>query len=280
LTRRLIWRRYVLLNKLFSLLKTGDVMKSIFTIPAIVCLALGLMSCGGKNEQPATNANSSNMGATADGSNGESIPRELTPEQIEARKFLEQGNELARKDEDQAAADIYQKAISLDPDFPDAHLRLAMSLEVLGKKDEAEEEYKKAAEAYQKYVRHNQKDARAHFNMGLAYNRLGKPEESVKAFRQAVKLEPENSDNQYELGIAYGKTRLYQESVNALQKSLEIDPDNYRAQEALETAKINLQRWQAMVKQQEAIAKRQGAKNANGANANTSANLSPTPETP
>ncbi len=256
------------------------VMKPIFIILAIVCLALSLMSCGGKNEQPAVNANSSNLSATADGTTEESGPRELTAEQIEARKVFEQGNELARKDEDQAAADIYQRAISLDPDFPDAHLRLAMSLEVLGKKDEAEEEYKKAAEAYQKYVRHNQKDAKAHFNMGLAYNRLGKPEEAVKAFRQAVKLEPEDSDSQYELGIAYGKTRLYQESVNALQKSLEIDPDNYRAQEALEVAKINLQRWQAMVKQQEAIAKRQGAKNANGANANMGANLSPTPETP
>ena len=103
---------------------------------------------------------------------------------------------------------------------------------------------------------------------------------SVKAFRQAVKLEPENSDSLYELGIAYGKTRLYQESFNALQKATELDPDNYRAQEALEQAKINLQRWQAMVKQQEAIAKRQGAKNANGANANSSANLSPTPITP
>lgn len=252
-------------------------MKSIYRILAIMCLALALASCGGKTEQPAINSNSSNTAATTDGTNGESVPRELTAEQVEARKFVEQGNELARKDEDQAAADIYQKAISLDPDFPDAHLRLAMSFEVLGKKDEAEEEYKKAAEAYQKYVHHNQKDATAHFNMGLAYNRLGKPEEAVKAFRQAVKLEPENSDSQYELGIAYGKTRLYQESVNALEKALEIDPDNYRAQEALESAKINLQRWQAMVKQQEALAKKQGAKNANAANANTNANLSPPP---
>jgi tetratricopeptide (TPR) repeat protein len=255
-------------------------MKLIFTILVIVCLALGLMSCGEKNEQPAVNANSSTISAPANGEIEEPIPLELTAEQKEARKLFEQANDLARKDEDQAAADIYQKAISLDPDFPDAHLRLAMSYQVLGKKDEAEEEYKKAADAYQKYVRRNQKDAKAHFNMGLAYNRLGKPEEAVKAFRQAVKLEPENSDSQYELGIAYGRTRLYQESVNALQKSLEIDPDNYRAQEALEQAKINLQRWQAMVKQQEAIAKRQGAKNSNAGNANMGANLSPTPATP
>jgi tetratricopeptide (TPR) repeat protein len=253
-------------------------MKSIFTILAVLCLALGMASCKSNNEQAAANVNSSSIPATAGNSVEDSIPQELTTEQKEARKLFEQGNELARKDEDQAAADIYQKAISLDPDFADAHLRLAMSFQVLGKKDEAEEEYKKAAEAYQKYVRRNQKDARAHFNMGIAYNKIGKPEEAVKAFRQAVKLEPENSDSQYELGMAYGKTRFYQESVNALQKALEIDPDNYRAQEALEIAKINLQRWQAMVKQQEDIAKRTGKKNSNTANANVSANISPTPE--
>jgi tetratricopeptide (TPR) repeat protein len=252
-------------------------MKLIFTIFAVVCLALGLASCGSKTAQVSENTTSSNTTTTGAEVEAEPLPKELTPEQIEARKIFEQGNELARKDEDQAAADVYQKAISLDPDFPDAHLRLAMSFEVLGKRDEAEAEYKKAAEAYQKFVRHNQKDAKAHFNMGLTYNRLGKPEEAVKAFRQAVKLEPENSDSQFELGIAYGKARLYQESVGALQKATELDPDNYRAQEALEQAKINLQRWQAMVKQQEAIAKRQGAKNSNTANTSIVPNLLPDP---
>ena len=253
-------------------------MKLIFNIFAVVCLALSLASCGSKNEQLSENTTSSNTSPTSVDAAAEPLPKELTPEQIEARKIFEQGNELARKDEDQAAADIYQKAISLDPDFADAHLRLAMSYEVLGKKDEAEAEYKKAAEAYQKFVRLNQKDAKAHFNMGLTYIRLGKPEEAVKAFRQAVKLEPENSDSQFELGKAYAKARMYQESVGALQKATELDPDNYRAQEALEQAKINLQRWQAMVKQQEAIAKRQGAKNSNSANANIVPNLLPDPQ--
>jgi tetratricopeptide (TPR) repeat protein len=252
-------------------------MKLIFTIFASVCLSLGLVGCGSKTVQPSENTVTSNTTTTEVESEAEPLPKELTPEQVEARKIFEQGNELARKDEDQAAADIYQKAISLDPDFAEAHLRLAMSYEVLGKRDEAEAEYKKAAEAYQKFVRHNQKDAKAHFNMGLTYNRLGKPEEAVKAFRQAVKLEPENSENQFELGIAYGKARLYQESVGALQKATEIDPDNYRAQEALEQAKINLQRWQAMVKQQEAVTKRTGTKSSNTANANIVPNLLPDP---
>lgn len=258
-------------------------MRSIFNLLVVVCLALGLASCGSENTQPSVNANPSNTPAvTAEDSAVEDTPQELTAEQIEARKVFEQGNDLARKDEDQAAADAYQQAIRLDPDFAEAYLKLAMSYQVLGKKKEAEEEYKKAAEAYQKFVRRNPKDARAHFNMGLAYNRLAKPDEAVKAFRQAVKLDPENSDHQYELGIAYGKVAQFQEAFNALQKATTLDPDNFRAQEALEKAKINLQRWQAMVKQQEAIAKRQAARDKNANNTNASANTgtvtSPTPE--
>jgi tetratricopeptide (TPR) repeat protein len=253
-------------------------MKLSFTILAIVCLALGMAGCKSENTQPSAEVNSSNSSAVAVDTDLEVAPPELTPEQIEAHKFLEQGNELARKDEDEAAADAYQQAIRLDPDFAEAHLKLAMSYQVLGKKKESEEEYKKAAEAYQKFVRHHPKDVKAHFNMGIAYSKIGKPDEAVKAFRQAVKLDPENSDTQYELGIAYTKVAQFQEAVMALQKATDLDPDNYRAQEELEKAKINLQRWQAMVKQQEAIARRQAAKNANTANANTSANLSPTPE--
>jgi len=114
--------------------------------------------------------------------------------------------------------------------------------------------------------------------MGLAYNRLSKPDHAVRAFCQAAMLDPENSDNHYEVGIAYGNAAQYQESVAALQKATELDPDNYRAQEALETARINLQRWQAMVKQQEAIAKRQASKNANAANANASPNSGTLPD--
>ncbi|MDT4954339.1 MAG: protein O-mannosyl-transferase [Acidobacteriota bacterium] len=247
-------------------------MKSTLIILAVVLLALSQTNCGSKNTQSALNANSANAS-----SSGEVVVDASA--QSEAQKLLEQGNELARQDQDKEAAEVYQKAINLYPDFAEAHLKLAMSYDVLEQKKEAEEEYKKAAEAYQKFVRVNSKDARAYFNMGLAYNRVGKPDEAVKAFRQAVKLDEENSDYQYELGLAYSRAAQYQESVNALQKATEIDPDNYRAQDALEKAKIDLQRWQSMVKQQEAIAKRQtGKKNENtNANANLNSNVAATP---
>ncbi|HEX8843153.1 MAG TPA: tetratricopeptide repeat protein [Pyrinomonadaceae bacterium] len=243
-------------------------MKFIFITVALASLILIQANCGSKNTQTAAAVNSANTTEAAE--------QVVDPgARSEAQKLLEQGNELARQDKDAEAAEVYQRAVSLDPDLAEAHLRLAMTYLVLEKKDEAEAEYKKAAEAYQKYVRQNPKDAKAYFDMGLAYSKIGKPAEAVKALQQAARLEPENSDYQYELGIAYSKVSQYQESVNALQKALDLNPDNYRAQEAFEKAKVDLQRWQSMVKQQEAMARRQANKNAN-VNANTSS--SPTPE--
>jgi len=150
-------------------------MRSAFVI-IFVCLALA--GCTSKTAQPSA-AGDAAPAPTGTETTGDAVveeaveeapPEELTPEQVEARKLFERARELARKDEDAKATEVYLQALKLDPEFAEAHLKLAMSYEVLGKKDEAEAEYKKAAEAYQKYVRRHPKDARAHFNMGLAYS--------------------------------------------------------------------------------------------------------------
>jgi superkiller protein 3 len=246
-------------------------MKSFLAILVIGLFVFSQTSCGSKNKGATANANAANVNAsTTEDTASDSI-------HPEAQKLFDQGNELARQDKDAEAAEAFKKTIEIAPNFAEAHLRLAMSYEVLQQKKEAEEEYKKAAEEYQKSLRQDSKDARAFYNMALAYNRLLKTDEAAKALRQAVKLDPENDDYQYEFGLALGHVAQYQEAVNALEKALEINPDNYRAQEALEHAKIDLQRWQSMVRQQEAIAKRQSAKDNKNDNANTSSNQSTPP---
>ena len=49
----------------------------------------------------------------------------------------------------------FMEAIRLDPDLAEAHFRLALGYESLGKQEEAETEYKKAVEAYKKYLAEN-----------------------------------------------------------------------------------------------------------------------------
>lgn len=246
-------------------------MKSILLALAIILFALSQLNCGSKKTPTEASAN-----AAATPSSGDVVIDANA--RSEAQKLFEQGNELARQDRDQEAADAYKQAVAINPDFAEAHLKLAMEYDVLQQRKDAETEYKKTTEAYQKYVRENSKDAKAYFNMGLAYNKIEKPDEAVKAFRQAAKLDPDNTDYEYELGLALGRAAQYQEAVYALQKAIDLDPDNYRAKDALDKAQIDLQRWQSMVKQQQSVsAKKQSNKNGN---ANTSANISPaaTPE--
>ena len=246
-------------------------MKSLLAVLIIGLFVFSQTGCGSKKQSATASANTANVNTST---TGDSASDNIHPE---AQKLFDEGIELARQDKDAEAADAFKKAIEIAPNFAEAHLRLAMSYDVLQQKKEAEEEYKKAAEEYQKSLRQDSKDAKAFYNMALAYNRLLKTDEAAKALRQAVKLDPENDDYQYEFGLALGHVAQYQEAVNALEKALEINPDNYRAQEALEHAKIDLQRWQSMVRQQEAIAKRQSAKDNKNDNANTSSNLSTPP---
>src|SRR5215213_8452018 len=150
-------------------------------VPALAVLLVGVSSlagCKSASNSTETTANVSTATASASTSQTsaqpEATPQPLTSEQTEARTLLEQGKELFRQDKDKEAAETFQKALALDPDFAEAHFRLGLAHASQGRKQEAEDEYTKAVEAYKKHVRTNQKDADAFFNMGLAYGKLRK----------------------------------------------------------------------------------------------------------
>jgi tetratricopeptide (TPR) repeat protein len=230
---------------------------------AVASLVLGQAGCKSGSEQSQDNANSAAGAASSSAAGngaGETAGQSMTREQTEARVLLDKGIELYKNDQDKEAVEAFQQAAQLDPDLAEAYFRLGLALGALGRKDEAEEAYQKAVEAYKKFTRQNPKDAKAHFNLG---------------HKEAVKLEPDNAEMYYELGLAHNKVAQYQEAVTAFQKTLELEPDNYRAGEALEKAKIDLQRFQTMVKRQEELLKKQEAAKEKNANATPSPSPSP-----
>src|SRR5262245_19897604 len=77
------------------------------------------------------------------------------PDPARARAELDKGKELYRNDQDAEAVLAFQEAVRLDPDLAEAHFRLALGYESLGKREEAEKEYKKAVETYKKYFAEN-----------------------------------------------------------------------------------------------------------------------------
>lgn len=217
--------------------------KALLTI--VVCASVCLVGCsrGGK-EAAATDA--SVQGVTAQSGD-------------EARAFLEQGKTYYRKDQDDKAVDAFKQALSLDPELAEAHFRLGLTYDALGKAQEAEESYKKSVEAYKKYFENeeNEKDAEAHYNLAQTYSGLHLYNEAVREYRLATRLKQDDADIYYDLGFALTRLAQYDEAVAAFQKSLELDPDNFRAEDGLNEAQEGVKRIRAGKKHQEELLKKQ-----------------------
>jgi len=227
----------------------------LVSLIVIVFIALGQGAC--KRKQP-VNVNTS--AAVEGGHTAEQ-------NQTQARALLEEGKELYRTDQDEKAVVAFAEAIKLDPELAEAHFRLGLAFDAVGKEQEAEAAYKKAIEVYKKHLDDESKDAEAHYNMGQAYAGLHLYTEAVKQYRQATKLKDDDADIFYDLGTALTKLAQYDEAVAVFSKSLEIDPENYRAEDGLEEAREGVQRIKAGKKHQEDLLKKQQKeenKNANG----------------
>ena len=211
-----------------------------------VCLLMFALGCK-RSGQQSTN----NSAGTADVSNG------VNADRSQAKVLLEKGKQLYRDDQDTEAVDVLQQAVKLDPDLAEAHFRLALGYEAVGKSEEAETQYKKAVEAYKKHLDASPDDAEAHYNLGQTYANLGNYSEAIREYRQATRLKTDDPDIYYDLGVAHTKLAQYDQAAAAFSKSLDIDPDYYRAQDALNEAREGVKRIRAGKKHQEALLKKQ-----------------------
>jgi len=220
-------------------------MRSILLICAL-CLLVLAFGCK-RNGQQSTN-NSAGPAAVSNDSEGN---------RTQARELLEKGKQLYRDDQDEQAVQAFQEAVKLDPDLAEAHFRLGLGYEALGKPEEAEAEYKKAIERYRKYLEEHEDDSEAHYNLGQTYAGLGQYSDAIREYRLATKLKEDDPDIYYDLGVAHTKLAQYDAAVTAFSKSLEIDPENYRAQDGLDEAKEGVKRIRDGRKHQEDLLKKQ-----------------------
>ena len=215
----------------------------------LTCALCYLMLAYGCNRsgQQSTN-NSAGPAAVSNGIEGD---------RTRAKELLEKGKQLYRDDQDDQAVQAFQEAAKLDPDLAEAHFRLALGYEALGKREESEAEYKKAVETYKKYLEQHEDDAEAHYDLGQTYAGLGNYSEAVREYRMATKLKENDPDIYYDLGVAHTKLAQYDAAAAAFSKSLEIDPENYRAQDGLDEAKAGIKRIRDGRKHQEDLLKKQ-----------------------
>jgi Flp pilus assembly protein TadD len=201
----------------------------------------------------------------------------LAGDRVKARGLLDKGKELYRNDQDSEAVAALQEAVKLDPDLAEAHFRLGLGYESLGKSEEAEKEYEKAVEAYKKYFEENPNDAEAHYALGQTYAGLSQYSDAIREYREATKLKEDDPDVYYDLGVAHTKLAQYDAAAAAFSKSLEIDPDYYRAQDGLDEAKEGIKRIRAGRKHQEDLLKKQKEEELKKAGGTPPPTVNPTP---
>lgn len=174
---------------------------------------------------------------------------ELYPEHYSASYNL--GNIYVVYEDYYAAAQAYERAIELNPNFTMARMNLGViSTEELGDFDGAIKQYKAIIDKrgrlwFIPFVFNNTKSEKtnrglAYYNMGVAYREKSLYDEgkgnssrnlmnAVHAYKNAERILKEDYDTLYNLGIAYHLLGDYQNAGLNYCKAIEIQPMDYEA---------------------------------------------------
>jgi Tfp pilus assembly protein PilF len=110
--------------------------------------------------------------------------------------YISQATELFNKDDIEAAIQMYQKALKLDPDDPTALTGLGAAFDEAG-------ELESAVDCYKNALKVDSDDVLAHSGLGLVYEKQGNTDLSIREFRSALLLDKETAS----LHIAYVRDR-------------------------------------------------------------------------
>lgn len=170
------------------------------------------------------------------------------------------GGVLARRDRLPEAAENYQKALAISPDFASAHVSLGHTLKQMHRTQEALPHLERAVELRPDYpeahfilgnalveagrpteaLAHFQRateldpyDARFPYNWATTLFRLGHAEEAVALYTRALKLKPDYVEAHTNLAVALTQLGLSQEAVKHLERAVELNPDYAEAQNNL-----------------------------------------------
>src|SRR5439155_12822487 len=121
-----------------------------------------------------------------------------------------------------AAVPEFQTALSLEPDYPEARLALALAWQGLG-------ETQKSVAEYRAVLRRRPYSADAHNGLGLVYNQTDQFPEAVAEFRKAVALKPDFIRAYNNLGSALAKAGQVDEAARVLRQAAKLEPRNVQA---------------------------------------------------
>jgi Flp pilus assembly protein TadD len=120
------------------------------------------------------------------------------------------------------AATSYRQLITLQPDNAEAHNNLGTMLQNLGRFEGAETSYRQAVVLKPDL-------AVAHYNLGVTLQKLGRLEEAEANSRQAIALDPGYVEAHINLGVTLQKLGRLEESEASCRKALVLKSDSAEA---------------------------------------------------
>ena len=121
--------------------------------------------------------------------------------------------------ENEQAIELIEKALSIKPDFAEAHSNLGNALKALGRLDDAVERFEKSLSLKPNFVD-------AHSNLGLAFHIQGKVEQAIESYKKALNIKRDNAEVHSNLGNAYRELGEIDEAIRHHQRAISLNPEN------------------------------------------------------
>nr|WP_290667430.1 tetratricopeptide repeat protein [Ardenticatena sp.] len=134
-----------------------------------------------------------------------------------AQRLLREGRRYEAQGNVSAAADIYRRAVEMDPDFCPARLALADQYRKLGRFEEALEQCRIAVELMP--------DAHTHLQLAQILMELGHFAEAESALLHVLRDEPDNTVARFTLAFLYYRRREYAPAITEFYRVAQLAPN-------------------------------------------------------
>jgi tetratricopeptide (TPR) repeat protein len=127
------------------------------------------------------------------------------------------------------AIDHFRRALSINPQYTEAQLNLAIVLADTGSYDQAQSEFgrvwaREKESAFELSLGVRTRLANTHIEQGKVYKELGLHEEAIEEYRKAIRLCPSFPDFHNRLGATYQEKGMFIEAEAAFREALRINP--------------------------------------------------------
>jgi len=137
--------------------------------------------------------------------------------------------------------EFYSKSIELNPNYTDAYINKGITLDDLGKSEEA-------IKCYNKSIELNPNDSLAYNNKGITLDDLGKSEEAIKCYNKSIELNSNYSLAYYNKGTTLMNLGRNEDAIKCYNKSIELNPNDSNAYNNKGSALMNLGRNEEAIK--------------------------------